>query len=148
MKSLLVLSLFFSAALAIGQANGIPVWQKEISSVLARQTTAWNAGDIAGYMEGYWNSDSLLFTSGGSIRRGWRETFEKYKKKYATKELMGTLSFSDLEYQRLSAGSAWVFGTWALDRSGDRPHGVFTIVLRKFLGRWKIVHDHTSSSTE
>lgn len=138
---------FLLASAASAQTDSVPSVQREIASVLTLQQDAWNAGNIAGYMEGYWESDSLLFTSGGSVRRGYRETFAKYKAKYATKDQMGTLSFSGLEYHRLSATSAWVFGSWALERAGDRPHGVFTLVLQKFFGHWKIVHDHTSSST-
>lgn len=146
MKWIIALLALSSLSPACAQAPAVPAWQREIASVLARQAEAWNAGDIAGYMDGYWRSDSLLFTSGGSVRRGWQETFEKYRKRYATKELMGKLVFSDLEYYRLSDASAWVFGRWALERSGDRPGGVFTLVLREIDGAWKVVHDHTSSS--
>jgi ketosteroid isomerase-like protein len=148
MRSALLVSLMFFASAAAAQTDSTPAWQREIASVLLRQSDAWNSGDIAGYMDGYWNSDSLLFTSGGSVRRGWQETFDKYKKKYATKDLMGTLTFSRIEYHLLSEGSAWVFGSWALARATDRPNGVFTLVLRKIGGSWKIVHDHTSSSTQ
>ncbi len=148
MKSILLFALLSFVSFSAAQTKSIPAWQEEIASVLARQMNAWNAGDIAGYMDGYWHSDSLLFTSGGSVRRGYQETLEKYKKKYATKELMGKLTFSGLEYHLLSQRSAWVFGSWALERASDRPNGVFTLVLRKISGNWKIVHDHTSSSTQ
>ncbi len=121
-------------------------WTHEIQSVLDNQVTAWNNRDIAGYMEGYWKSDSLIFTSGGNIRRGWNETFEKYTTSYNSKEKMGALKFSELEYHRLSSDAAWVLGHWELTRNDDHPHGVFTLVLRKFPDGWKIVHDHTSSS--
>jgi ketosteroid isomerase-like protein len=146
MKSLLAFLLVLSCSRAAAQEPRVPAWEREVSAVLTAQMTAWNAGDIAGYMDGYWRSDSLLFTSGGSVRRGWRETFEKYAKRYPTKEKMGTLAFSGLEYHRLSGESAWVFGAWALERASDRPNGVFTLVLRKIDGAWKVVHDHTSSS--
>ncbi|MFI5253270.1 MAG: YybH family protein [Bacteroidota bacterium] len=110
------------------------------------QQDAWNKGDIAGYMEGYWKSDSLLFTSGGNIRRGWQPTFEKYKASYNTREKMGTLKFSNIEVTVLATGAAMVFGHWELLRAGDHPEGVFTLILKKFNGQWKIIHDHTSSS--
>lgn len=148
MKIIVGLAILAAASASFAQPGGVPAWQAEIGSVLTLQADAWNAGDIAGYMKGYWRSDSLLFTSGGSVRRGWDETFDKYKKRYATKAAMGTLGFSGLEYHLLSEGSAWVFGRWALEREKDRPNGVFTLVLRKFNGKWKIVHDHTSSTPE
>ena len=119
-----------------------------IRSLLQRQQDAWNRGDIAGYMEGYWISDSLVFTSGGTVHRGWKATLEKYQRSYPTGEAMGVLSFSDIEVTVLPGGeSAWALGRWELRRDGDRPGGVFSLVLRKFGADWKIVHDHTSSST-
>ena len=123
-------------------------YQQEVMKVLEQQAQAWNAGDIEGYMDGYWKSDSLLFTSGGKIQRGWKATLEKYKTSYDTKEKMGRLEFSSLEIYELSPSSAWVFGHWELQRSSDHPSGVFTLILRKFSDGWKIVHDHTSSNPQ
>lgn len=115
---------------------------------MERQAADWNNGNIEGYMDGYWKSDSLLFTSGGNVRRGWKETLEKYKKSYDSKSKMGVLHFSDLEINLLSSSSAWVFGRWELEREKDRPGGVFTLLLRKFPQGWRIIHDHTSSSSQ
>ena len=122
--------------------------EKEVLSVLTSQQDAWNKGDIAGYMDGYWKSDSLIFTSGGNIRRGWKETSEKYKKSYDTKEKMGILKFSNIEYYHLSPDAVWVLGHWDLTRKDDHPTGVFSLILRKFPDGWKIVHDHTSATKE
>jgi ketosteroid isomerase-like protein len=115
-----------------------------IREVLDKQAACWNNGDIPGYMEGYWRSDSLVFTSGGSVSRGWRATLEKYSAKYDSRQAMGYLRFSDVEVVFLSESSAWVLGNWELVREADHPRGVFTLVLRKFRAGWKIVHDHTS----
>ena len=122
--------------------------EKDIQSVLDKQAEAWNAGDVEGYMQGYWKSDSLLFTSGGKIRTGWTATLEKYRNTYDTKEKMGILKFTRVRINFLSPESAWVFGHWELERKNDRPHGVFTLILRKFSNGWKVVHDHTSSSSD
>jgi ketosteroid isomerase-like protein len=119
--------------------------RKEIGKLLENQARSWNKGSIAGYMEGYWKSDSLLFTSGGNIQRGWNATYEKYKKSYNSKKKMGELNFSELEIKLLSKQSAWIFGNWELKREKDNPKGVFTLILRKFKEGWKIIHDHTSS---
>ena len=133
----------------------------QIRKVLVEQVAAWNRGDINAFMQGYWNSPDLLFTSAGNVRRGWKTTLQKYQATYPNKERMGELSFSDLEIHLLpspdgdqsSANAAWVFGKWHLKRAGDEPHGVFTLILQRFAagghtteGGWKIVHDHTSSS--
>lgn len=115
--------------------------------MLELQLQAWNRGDIEGYMEGYWKTDSLLFTSSGKIQRGWNATFEKYKKSYYTKAKMGNLVFSNLAITLLFDESAWVFGYWELSREKDNPKGLFTLIFRKFATGWKIIHDHTSSQS-
>ena len=143
---LIIFVILFSGLFANLSAQSIySVEVRRVIQVLTSQQTAWNNGDIEGYMRGYWKSDSLLFTSSGNIQRGWQATFEKYKKSYDTKAKMGTLNFSDFEIMPLSPTSAWVFGRWELKRDKDNPKGVFTLILRKFGDDWKIIHDHTSS---
>lgn len=141
----LLLAFSFPACRSNERVAGDVRWRAAVDSVLDAQVASWNRGDIEGYMEGYWKSDSLLFTSGSRIRRGWRETLEKYSASYDSPEKMGTLAFSGLEYYFLPPDAAWVFGHWELERAGDHPRGVFTIILKKFPAGWRIVHDHTSS---
>ena len=116
----------------------------EIRQVMDAQTVAWNNGDIEGFMKGYWNSPDLVFVSGANVTRGWQPTIERYKKNYDSRAKMGTLTFSDLEFDVLSKDSATVLGSWALAREKDNPKGKFTLIFRKVKGGWKIVHDHTS----
>jgi ketosteroid isomerase-like protein len=137
---LLLLCSFVPVPCALAQPTAA------VESVLAEQAAAWNQGDIERYMAYYWRSDSLLFTSGGNMQRGWNTTLQKYKRSYDTKEKMGRLEFADLEITMLSDDAAWVFGRWKLVRAADEPGGVFTLVLRKFPEGWRIIHDHTSSA--
>lgn len=116
----------------------------EIRRVMDAQTAAWNAGDIEGFMRGYWNSPDLVFVSGGNVTRGWQPTVNRYKKNYDSRAKMGTLAFSDLEIEVLSKDAAIVLGSWALAREADNPKGKFTLIFRRFKDGWKIVHDHTS----
>ena len=58
---------------------------------------------------------------------------------------MGKLEFSDLQIEMLGPDAAFVRGACHLTMSdGKTPHGIFTLVFRRFPGGWKIVHDHTS----
>lgn len=116
---------------------------EEIRSVLSAQQAAWNDGEIEVFMEPYWQSADLSFSSGGRVTRGWDETLAGYRKRYPTRDAMGHLTFGELEITRLAADAALVLGRWQLER--DEPvGGTFTLVLRKNRGRWVIVHDHTS----
>ena len=117
-----------------------------IRAVLDAQATAWNRGDIDGYMDGYDRSPHTVFVSGDRVTRGWQPVLERYKKAYDSREKMGVLTFSDVEITMLSKDAAIVLGRWHLKRSQDEPHGRFTLLFRKTKAGWRIVHDHTSSA--
>jgi beta-aspartyl-peptidase (threonine type) len=118
-----------------------------VRDVLKLQAAAWNKGDLEGFMQGYWHSPKLSFSSGGDITRGWDATLERYKKRYRSEGAeMGKLTFSELEIEPIGAGAALVRGRWQLVRSKDKPGGVFTLIFRKMPEGWRIVHDHTSGS--
>ena len=116
----------------------------QIHRVLDAQVAAWNAGNLAAFMQGYWNSPELVFVSGAQVTKGWQPTLDRYQKKYDSRAKMGTLAFSDLEIEILAKDAAKVLGSWALVREADQPHGKFTLIFRKFKDGWKIIHDHTS----
>ena len=124
------------------------VRESAIRSVLEQQVAAWNKGDIEGFMRGYWMSKDLTFFSGGSETHGWSETLERYRKSYKTAgHEMGQLTFGDIRIEMLSPDSAFVRGTWKLTMSdGKTPHGLFTLIFRKFPDGWRIIHDSTGSA--
>ena len=119
----------------------------EIPAMLQRQADAWNTGDIDAFMEPYWQSADLTFSTGGRITRGFAATLERYRNRYPTTDAMGRLTFSDLEIVELPPSAALVLGAWHLDRD-DPIGGLFTFVLRNDHGRWIIIHDHTSTLVE
>ena len=118
--------------------------EKEILSVMNEQQNAWNNGDIEGYMNGYWKSDSLVFIGSKGPTYGWKKTLDNYKKSYPTQEKMGRLEFSDQKITKLGINHAFVIGKWKLIRSEDTPSGIYTLVFRKFTDGWKIISDHTN----
>jgi ketosteroid isomerase-like protein len=118
---------------------------RAVRAVLAAQQDAWNAGDIEGFMAGYDRSDALVFTSGAKIRRGWQETHDKFVASYgAAKDTMGKLAFEILGVQPVGADGAVILGRWSLD-GPNAGSGVFSVVLERQSGAWRVVHDHTSS---
>ncbi len=119
-----------------------------VRGVLAAQETAWNRGDLDGYMAGYLRSPELVFTSGSKVRRGWQETFDKYKAKYGSDpSTMGKLAFEILGVQALGADGAIVLGRWTLTQTPNAGSGIFRVALRRTGDRWLVVHDHTSSDS-
>lgn len=120
--------------------------EDRILSVLTTQQAAWNTGDIDGFMQGYWVSPELRFASGGTVTYGWQATRDRYHARYTDRAIMGELDFSDLQVDLIDDDAAIVHGAWALERAGDRPSGLFTLVLKDVDGDWKIVSDTTTSA--
>lgn len=118
----------------------------DIIAVLTTQQAAWNAGDIDGFMLGYWRSPDLRFASGGQVTSGWQETADRYHANYSDRAIMGTLSFDELQVELLSDDAAVAYGRWRLVREQDQLSGLFTLVFRNFDGDWKIVSDTTTSA--
>lgn len=126
--------------------------EKEIRAVLEKQVTAWNKGDLDGFMAGYWADDKLTFVSGGGITNGWTKTKERYEKRYKSEgSEMGKLTFSELHVETFSPTAAMMRGKFELvfekekDDAKKTARGRFTLILRKFPEGWKITHDHTSA---
>jgi len=122
--------------------------QERIRAVLDAQVAAWNAGDLEGFMQGYWNAPGLRFASGGNVRTGWQTTLQSYQAGYPNRDAMGMLSFDDLDIRVLSDDAAYVFGRWRLARGGtyDDATGLFTLIFRQHAEGWRVVHDHTSAT--
>jgi ketosteroid isomerase-like protein len=120
----------------------------EIKSVLRAQQEAWNRRDVDAFVEHYWKSDDVTFSSGGKTTRGWEEMVRGYRERYPTPEAMGRLTFGELEITRLGDAAALALGEWRLERESEPLSGNFSLVFRKLNGRWVIVHDHTSRVVE
>ena len=121
---------------------------KAIERALHTQQDAWNRHDLEGFMTGYWNSPELTFFSGAKNYEGWQAAMDRYLATYSSPgHEMGKLVFSGLRVEVLGQDAAFVRGSWKLTMSdGKTPHGLFTLVFRKFPGGWRIVHDHTSAA--
>lgn len=115
-----------------------------IRSLLARQTEQWNKGNIEGFMDGYWENDSLLFIGKRGPTYGYRTTLENYKKSYPDTTAMGKLKFNILSVKPLSADTYFVLGKWMLARTIGDLEGHYTLLLKKIKGKWVIIADHSS----
>jgi ketosteroid isomerase-like protein len=145
MKTLIPLVLLAISLPALGKTAELNA-AAAIRSAIEQQQIAWNNHDLEGFMSGYWNSPDLTFFSGAHESKGWQAALDRYKKNYqAPGREMGRLEFTNLRIEMLGADSAFVRGEFHLTMSdGKTPHGLFTLIFRKFPNGWKIVHDHSS----
>jgi beta-aspartyl-peptidase (threonine type) len=118
---------------------------REIREVISAQQAAWNKGDLDGFLKPYWDDARLTFYSGDEVSKGLAKVRERYVKNYkAEGKEMGKLTFSDIVVTPLSADAAMVLGRWKVEKKKETSQGLFTLLVRKMPGGWRIVHDHTS----
>jgi ketosteroid isomerase-like protein len=117
--------------------------QITVEALMAVQEAKWNEGDIDGFMQFYWHSDSLKFIGSKGITYGWQKTLDNYKKSYPNKTEMGILKFTILSNVQISENYIYVIGKWQLTK--EKPvEGHFTLLWKKIKGQWLIIADHTS----
>ncbi len=141
-KTLLTFSLLFVLIVCKGQTNDS---KTQIYTILNQQVRDWNAGDIAAFMKGYWNSDSLMFVGKAGVTYGYDATYQNYLKRYPDRATMGKLTFDFINLTYPSEDVAFLVGKFHLERpeKGDAS-GYYTLLWRRINGQWLIVCDHTS----
>ncbi len=105
------------------------------------QVEAWNRKDLDAFLEGYWNSPDVVFQSGADRSDGFEALRARYRKRYqAEGRAMGQLAFTGVEVVVLGSDAALARGRWQLAMpDGQRPGGLFTLILRKRPEGWRIV---------
>ncbi|PBQ32169.1 DUF4440 domain-containing protein [Sphingobacteriaceae bacterium] len=137
LRIVLILCLFFVRTTS-AQNN-----TADVLKCMKKQEESWNKGDIPGFMNYYWKSDSLKFIGSKGITYGWQQTLDNYIKSYPDKTAMGILKFEIKECTQLSPTSIYVIGSWELQKK-KQAGGYFTLLWKKIDGKWVIVTDHTS----
>ncbi len=117
--------------------------EQAIKAVMQMQEEAWNSGNIEQFMQGYWQSDSLMFIGKNGIKYGWQTTLDNYKSSYPDKAVMGKLQFEIIKLE-VNTNTAYMLGKWNLVRETDNPNGYFTLYWKKIDDKWFITIDHTS----
>jgi len=140
MKRLVFILGILISVSSMAQSND----EKIIRNILADQISFWNKGDIPGFMQGYWNSDSLVFVGKNGPTYGYNNTLRNYQKNYPNKDYMGILNFDILSVQPMEKDHFFVIGKFMLQRKVGDASGHFTLILRRINGVWKIVSDHSS----
>ena len=140
MKSLIPFIIF----LCITAANTISAQSENenvIKAILVEQQKAWSNNDLEGFMQAYWQSDSLTYYSGGRVTQGWQTTLDNYKKGYPTKKDTGTLNFKIDAITQIAEEAYYVMGQYFLTLDKGDKKGSFMIIFKRIDGEWKIVAD-------
>ena len=135
---ILMISVFLSSATIAQDTEGV------IKEIMQRQESCWNRGDLECFMNGYWESDSLMFIGKDKIHVGYQNTLKRYQAAYPDKDAMGHLSFTFIYMEPQGKNSFYVVGKYHLKRTVGDLEGHFTLLWKKIAGEWLIVADHSS----
>jgi uncharacterized protein (TIGR02246 family) len=120
-----------------------------ITAMLHASADAWNRGDLEAFLDDYLDAPETTFV-GTDVVFGVDAIRERYLRSYwSTGRPDGLLRFEDLAVRPLGASHALARGTYVLtDRAGtETGRGMFTLVLVHTDDGWRIIHDHSSSSS-
>jgi len=131
-------------------ARALQAASRQIETLFEHCTSAWNAGDLPGFLQCYDTSARTSYLSGAQIVVG----YEAIENLYATRlgargpAAMGNLRMSLLRVALLGRDHAHAIGRFVLTREealGGAEQGIFSVVLQQSSLGWRIVADHTSS---
>jgi uncharacterized protein (TIGR02246 family) len=125
-----------------------------VADLLARQSAAWSAGDVAGFCAFY--DDDAVFVSSSGVTRGRQALEERYRQRYPSRAAMGALTLEPVEIHLVQGMEVTLLGDatpgrvqgasvvarWTLRRSDQEPaSGLTLLVLRPARDGWRIVQD-------
>lgn len=140
MKRIMIFFLLIISINSIAQSKD----EKAILTMLQKQEVAWNNGSLDNFMNGYWQSDSLMFIGKKGLTYGYDATLNNYKKSYPDTSYMGKFTSTVISLKKLSNNYYFVVGKWHLQRSVGNIEGHYTLLIKKINGQWVIVADHSS----
>src|SRR5688572_1594728 len=100
MRCIFLLTVFITVCCPVSFSQNRD--EQAVKALMAVQEAKWNEGDIKGFMQFYWKSDSLKFIGSKGITYGWQKTLDNYIKGYPDKAAMGILTFKIIECTALS----------------------------------------------
>lgn len=111
---------------------------KSARLTLELQATAWNRGDIEGFLRYYWNSPELETAIGPDSWRGWNAYADFLRKNFAP-SAMGIMELGGIHVEGRDS-TANASGKWLITKRTSTTRGAFTATLRHLPdGTWTIV---------
>ncbi|MBI1222051.1 MAG: DUF4440 domain-containing protein [Bacteroidetes bacterium] len=144
MKRLILISFLCLIACSSEVTPDKEAIREEIVAVMQAQETAWNKGDIRGFMQGYLQSDSTIFVGKKRVNYGWENVLAAYLKGYPDEATMGKLHFDLIRIEAMDATHAYVIGKWTLSENAEPASGHFVLIFEKGAAGWRITVDGTS----
>jgi uncharacterized protein (TIGR02246 family) len=120
---------------------------QQVYEILLKMLDRWNAHDIEGHLEVYWNSPELLVVVDSEQFNGWQQLHDSYVNGYPDRNSMGFIQPKRIQVKLLKPDLALALTWWSVSFTSSRQTvvGNTTMNLQKLEGGWKIVASHTST---
>ncbi|HYY26563.1 MAG TPA: hypothetical protein VE860_01390 [Chthoniobacterales bacterium] len=119
---------------------------QEITDLILKGYDRWNARDLDGYMEMFWQSPDLVYAVDNEVTWGWADLRAELMRGYPDRSAMGVATSEKLEIRVLTADFATAVNSWSMQFPKVKVLGTSVVMLRKFSEGWRIICGHTSSS--
>jgi ketosteroid isomerase-like protein len=120
---------------------------QQIYEVMLKMLDRWNAHDIEGYLDVYWNSPELLIVVDSEQFIGWQLLHDSYLNGYPDRNAMGFIEPGRIQVKLLKPDLALALTWWSISfpTSKQKVDGNTTMNLQKFDTGWKVIVAHTST---
>jgi uncharacterized protein (TIGR02246 family) len=128
--------------------SGAKTDAQQIYDLMLKMLDRWNAHDIEGYLEVYWNSPELLIVVDSEQFVGWQQLHDSYLNGYPDRNSMGFIEPGRIQVKLLKPDLALALTWWSISfpTSKQKVVGNTTMNVQKFDGVWRVIASHTSTA--
>lgn len=115
----------------------------EVGTEFQSSVAAWNAGDLSRFMAIYAETATIALAERHLLGR--QAIWDFYAPSFNRGARRDELAFEQFDVEILSPDTVLVRGIYRNSRNGEiTRHGATTLVLRRILNQWRIIHDHSN----
>lgn len=119
--------------------------RRDVLALLDRGASAWDAGDLDGFLATYLPDTETTFITKNGVLHGIDAIRGVYAARFKPGAQRDSLHFQNVQIDILGPDVVNTIAWYVLTR-GDSitARGPTSLVMRRVSGRWLIVHDHSS----
>jgi ketosteroid isomerase-like protein len=122
--------------------------QSAVDQLLDESASAWNRGDLDGFVRWYKQSAETTFLGASGLTHGWDAVRARYAASFEPGAPRDSLRFEGLETRPLAGWLGLATARYVLFQGDSLTStGVFTLVVENTPEGWRIVHDHSSAAS-
>jgi uncharacterized protein (TIGR02246 family) len=121
---------------------------KVLAALLSEMDDRWNAHDLRGYLEVFWQSPRLLTVSDATVLNGFQELKNTYERSFTDLESMGTIHANRIQIRMIRSDLAIAVSHWTFffPKSNHEIIGIDTTYIKYFDFGWRVISAHSTTA--